>query len=107
MKNFIKKHKQQTIVAASILILLVVTIGTSFAFFNYAKKGTTENSIKLGEITFKYTENGTNGNGITITDAFPISDEEGRKLKKYKETLGFYLIVISEINLKLIVIVMN
>ncbi|MCI5967784.1 MAG: cadherin-like beta sandwich domain-containing protein, partial [Tenericutes bacterium] len=78
MKNFIKKHKQQTIVAASILILLVVTIGTSFAFFNYAKKGTTENSIKLGEITFKYTENGTNGNGITITDAFPISDEEGK-----------------------------
>ena len=78
MKNFIKKHKQQTIVAASILILLVVTVGTSFAFFNYAKKGTTENSIKLGEITFKYTENGTNGNGITITDAFPISDEEGK-----------------------------
>ena len=38
---------------------------------------------------------------------YPISDEEGRKLKKYKETLGFYLIVTSEINLKLIVIVIN
>ena len=65
----------------SVIICLVLTIfGVSIAFFSYAKEGTTESTVKLGGITFKYTENGDSGNGIDITDSFPIGDEEGKKL---------------------------
>ncbi len=73
-----KKNKQLFLTVTLVLVLLLITTGVSVAFFNYVKEGTTENSIKLGTITFKYTENSNLGNGIIIKDAFPISDEEGK-----------------------------
>lgn len=52
----------------------------SIAYFSHARGGLKENSIKIGDITFQYIESGSVGNGISITDAFPISDEEGKLL---------------------------
>ena len=72
-----KNRRQTIIVILGILSLLLVTTGVSLAFLNYTK-GETENSIKLGAITFKYTENSKVGNGITIEEAWPISDEQGK-----------------------------
>ena len=82
-------NKQKYIAIAGILVLLLITVGTSLAFFNYAKVGKKENSIKLGNIVFKYTENGNNGNGISITDAFPTSDEEGKASNKQGSYFDF------------------
>lgn len=73
-----KMNRQMLVSIFGILSLLLVTLGISVAFFSYTKEGTTENSIKIGTMTFKYTENDGLGNGITIADAFPMSDKEGK-----------------------------
>lgn len=78
--------------------MVLVSIGVSFAYWKFVYMQSDKNvaASKCLKLELSNEEN-----------IYPISDEEGRKLKKYKETLGFYSIVISEINLKLIVIVMN
>ena len=53
MKN---KKKQIIITLIAIISLIVITVGVTYAFFNYAKEGTTDNTIKTGTITFLYTE---------------------------------------------------
>ncbi len=59
--------------------IVLITVGVSVAFFNYAKEGTTENSITTDSITFLYTENSKGGKGIKLEDSFPMSDELGKK----------------------------
>ena len=51
MKN---KKKQIIIKLIAIISLIVITAGVTYAFFNYAKEGTTNNVVKTGEITFLY-----------------------------------------------------
>lgn len=75
MKN---GNKKIVISILIVIFLLLVTLGASIAFFSYLKLGEEESSVKLGTITFKYTENEDIGNGISISDAYPISDEEGK-----------------------------
>ena len=76
--------KKKIVITLSIIVLiLLVTLGTSVALFSYLSKGTIENSIELGDLTFHYTEISGVGNGINITDAEPISDEEGKTLDNY------------------------
>ena len=76
MKKSINKYK--LIIFTGIITLLIVTLGVSYSIFNYAKQGEKESSITTGSITFIYTENDNVGNGIVLTDSFPISDEEGK-----------------------------
>lgn len=74
------KDKKRQIILVSLLMisLLLVTLGVSVSLFSYVRKGSTENSVKLGSITFKYTENSNIGNGIMITEALPVTDEVGK-----------------------------
>lgn len=62
-----------------ISIFLVLT-GASYALFNYIKQGTKENSLKTGTITFLYSELSSVGRGISIQEALPMSDEQGKLL---------------------------
>ena len=73
-------HKKKEIILSilGIVSLILITVGVSYAFFNYAKEGTKENSIETGTITFLYTEVSKVGKGISIQDAYPISDEIGK-----------------------------
>ncbi len=64
----------------AIITLVCIIVGVSVAFFNYAKLGTTDNTLETGSITFLYTETSNAGRGIAITDMFPISDTEGKAL---------------------------
>ncbi|MCI5967126.1 MAG: glycine-rich protein [Tenericutes bacterium] len=73
-----KKKKQLVLTVIAIVTLIVITIGVSYAFFSYTKKGTTENSIKTGTITFLYTEVTGVGKGIKIEDSLPMTDEQGK-----------------------------
>ena len=75
MKN---KKKQMIITLIAIISLIVITIGVTYAFFNYAKEGTTDNTIKTGSITFLYTEVSGVGKGISLTDAYPVADSIGK-----------------------------
>lgn len=63
-----------------VLSLVLITAGVTYAFFSYAKQGTTENSITTGTITFLYDEKKAEGNGIVITDALPMADSDGKVL---------------------------
>ena len=75
MKN---KKKQIIITLIAIISLIVITVGVTYAFFNYAKEGTTDNTIQTGSITFLYTEVNGVGKGISLTDAYPIADSIGK-----------------------------
>lgn len=75
--------KKKIIGILIILLILTVTFSGSVAFFSYLKKGKTSNSIKIGELTFKYTETSKIGNGINLNEAYPISDSEGKVLEEY------------------------
>ena len=75
MKN---KKKQIIITLVAIISLIVITVGVTYAFFNYAKEGTTDNTIQTGSITFLYTEVSGVGKGISLTDAYPIADSIGK-----------------------------
>ena len=73
-------NKKKSIVLSLIAVvgLMVITIGISYAFFNYAKAGTKENVLTTGTITFLYTEIDKVGAGINIEDALPMTDSEGK-----------------------------
>ena len=75
MKN---KKKQIIIILIAIISLIVITVGVTYAFFNYAKEGTTDNTIQTGSITFLYTEVSGVGKGISLTEAYPIADSIGK-----------------------------
>ena len=74
-----EKKKQGMIVTSVLLIcLILVVIGVSFAFFTYSRQGSKENTITTGSLTFVYDEKKAEGNGITLSNAFPMSDEDGK-----------------------------
>ena len=75
MKN---KKKQIIITLIGIISLIVITIGVTYAFFNYSRTGTTDNVVKTGGITFLYTEVSGVGKGISLTEAYPVSDSIGK-----------------------------
>ena len=74
-----EKKKQGMIITSVLLIcLILVVIGVSFAFFTYSRQGSKENTITTGSLTFVYDEQKAEGNGITLSNAFPMSDEDGK-----------------------------
>ena len=75
MKN---KKKQIIITLIAIISLIVITVGVTYAFFNYTKEGTTDNTIQTGSITFLYTEVSGVGKGISLTEAYPVADSIGK-----------------------------
>ena len=75
MKN---KKKKIIISLIGIISLIVITVGVTYAFFNYSRTGTTDNVVKTGGITFLYTEVSGVGKGISLTDAYPIADSIGK-----------------------------
>ena len=66
--------KQAVLSIVGIAVLVIAVVGVSFAFFTYSKEGSTNNVITAGSIVFEFTEA---ENGLTLTDQFPRSDEEG------------------------------
>ncbi len=75
MKN---KNKQIIITLIAIISLIVITVGVTYAFFNYSRTGTTDNVVKTGGITFLYTEVSGVGKGISLTEAYPVADSIGK-----------------------------
>ena len=84
-----KNNKNLILSILAVLTVILITGGVTYAFFNYAKEGTTDNVITTDTITFLYTEVGGVGNGIKLENAFPISDEVGKNLTKTNEYFDF------------------
>ena len=72
------KKKQVLLTLLGVISLIVITVGVTYAFFNYAKEGTTDNTIQTGSITFLYTEVSGVGKGISLTEAYPVADSIGK-----------------------------
>ena len=72
------KKKQILLTLLGVISLIVITVGVTYAFFNYAKEGTTDNTIQTGSITFLYTEVSGVGKGISLTEAYPVADSIGK-----------------------------
>jgi len=78
--KFDKKHKI-TLIIISILLLLCITIGASYAYWQITKKQTNANVLSTGcfEIAFEET-----GGDISLNNALPISDQKGLSKTPYK-----------------------
>ena len=85
----IKIDKKIVLPIVIIFILLLTVFITSYGFFSYVKNSQTENVIKMGSLTFKYTENENLGNGISMIDSNPISDSVGKQLSKEGQIFDF------------------
>ena len=72
-----------------IISIVLITVGITYAFFNYSKTGSSENVISSGTITFIYEEVEKNGSGISIENAYPVSDDTGKNQKDAKEVFNF------------------
>ena len=73
-----KKETNKKAVVLSIIglvALVMIVVGVTYAAYTYSKAGTQTNQLTTGTITMVYTEG---ANGISITDALPMSDENGK-----------------------------
>lgn len=78
-----------------VLSLVLITTGVTYAFFTYAKEGTTENTLTTGTLTFYYDEKIKEGNGIKIEDAVPMSDTQGKGIDATVDNNAFTFKVVS------------
>ena len=83
------KKKKILLSVIGILLLILVTVGVTVALFTYTRLGTTENTITTGTLKFLYTENTGVGNGISITNAFPVTDDI---LSEVQESHGLHAV---------------
>jgi len=93
-ENHLKKQK--TIITIIIVILLsVLILGISYAFFTAVIHSNSENKITTGVINFSYTEN---ENVINLENVSSMTDEEGIASENY---FGFNLSVTATGTIKL------
>jgi flagellar basal body-associated protein FliL len=81
-----KDRKKLLIIVLAVALLAVLTIGITYAAFTFSKAGNNENKLTTGTVTMIYTE-GTNK--ISITNAMPITDEEGIILTNEDQVFDF------------------
>lgn len=84
-----KKSTGLLLSVLGVLSLVLITAGVTYAFFNYAKLGTTENSITTGSLTFLYDEINQEGNRVKIENALPTADTDGMALASNNNVFNF------------------
>ena len=70
------KKRENIVIIALLIIMVLAVIGVSYAAFNYSKIGTKLNSITTGSVTMSYEES---DNVINLTGSLPTVDEAGRR----------------------------
>ena len=86
------RNQSRMLLVLALFLLIAITAGVSYAFFNYTRFGTTDNVITTGTITFLYDEKEAIGNGISIEDAYPMSDTDGKKLTGNNNIFNFQIL---------------
>ena len=67
--------KKKLIPVVIITFILIITMGITFAFYEYMQNGTSNNLAITGDIYMHYTDT----NGFTFSNAMPMSKEEALK----------------------------
>ena len=80
--NKIKQNKKLLIPITSILLLITLCIGTTYAVFNYSNDNAGNNDINSGFISMTYTEP---SNEYVVENALPMKDAEGMNSSNYFE----------------------
>ena len=73
MDNNINNKKKIILSIALVLLLVVATVGITYAFFNYTRTGSA-NTLNTGRIYFSTEQ--TNQNTITLNNIFPMTKEQ-------------------------------
>lgn len=89
MKKKIDNNRNFIISIFLVLLIMIITVGVSYAIFSYTGTGSIANTITVGNLKFLYTEVDDSGNGISISNALPISDSEGKNLVSSTEVFNF------------------
>lgn len=76
-------RKNNKVLLVMLFALAIVIIALTAAIFSYSKPGTVENKITLGKLELTLTE----GNAITLTDTYPMTDDDGKKLTGFTFSL--------------------
>ena len=79
-----KNNKKKVIITLSVVVLLLFVIGISYAFWYFNLKQTGINKIAGSCFDLSLTNE---KNDINLTDAYPILNEEGKKLTPYSFTI--------------------
>ena len=87
--NIKDKKKQIALSVFGILLLVLITVGVTYAVFTYTKQGSTENTVTAGTLKFLYIENESVGNGISISEAVPVSDTIGKSYSTEGQVFDF------------------
>lgn len=81
------KDKRKNMVFLLLLLsLITLTIGVTYASFTFFKEGLVENVLETGTVMLTYTEGKT---GITLNEAYPMSDENGMLLTGVNNVFDF------------------
>ena len=80
------KKKENIIIIAILIVMLMAIIGVSYAAFNFSQAGNTPNKITTGSITMTYEES---DNTITLGNALPTRDATGTTRLKEGEYFDF------------------
>lgn len=76
-------RRNNKVLVVMLLALVIVAIALSMAIFSYRQTGIRENKLSVGKLKLTLAE----GNAINLTEAYPITDEEGGKLSGFTFTL--------------------
>ena len=81
-----KMAKRQLLVTLfSILGVTIISLGSAYAVFTSVSKSADYNVIKVGTLNIDFGEDSSNT--IDLSGQYPMSDEEGLKLKPYTFTI--------------------
>lgn len=81
-----------------VFILLLAVLGISYAVWSKSFKGTKENSLTTGNVSFTYSE--AENSYILIENAIPISDRQGKKLNGERNVFDFNVSTTSSNTIK-------
>lgn len=75
--------RNNMVIVILLLAFIIVMIALTLSIFAYAKPGTTSNKITFGKLELTLTE----GNEINLTEAYPMTDTEGKNSTGFSFTL--------------------
>ena len=80
------KKKENIIIIAILVVMVIAIIGVSYAAFSFSQQGSVPNKITTGSITMTYTET---DNTISLSNALPTTDKTGTTRLKDGEYFDF------------------
>ena len=82
--SYFKKHNKFILILLGILLTLSVLIGISYAYYMVTASQTNKNHLASSCISISLTNE---KNDITLNNAYPITNSEGKKLNPYQFTI--------------------